>query len=684
MGKYRSCVLVCFFVVLLAGQIGVASDIATIETNNKASTTPSRTAIVDYVVDPDFSTEPEVVREGTSDEFSSSYHQAIDENDFNYVELTWNHTAGTSLNFTDEPDDGLPDCFDFIYMYQEFEWQYNEIPNDVEFMINYSPMFTGSFYTEGEGPFMFTTMAWLIDSSGNWMHIFQSSPSFDTTFRDRRVQFDYFTMWDVFQGMIENATGYQEDPEDAVKIAIGLAPTIQFHDDINSEDDPWEYYNGSVSIRVKGLGLYGIIEEDPHPSSILSPLYNSTWTHSVREVFPEVPKEFENSTNWFEDMTVAPDGSIYVLALARSSYDYYSAERKYFSYHYLLKYNSELNLVWARHNQNDTYGHGITFHDGYIFTTGSIRNRETSEGPSSLDVLVTKWSPYGDVVWETQWGGFDTEDGQSIGVSLDGSIYVCALYESYYSSSGLLQSHLLKFSPSGTFLWNKTFDTLHFSSNSQIEMRPDGMYSWDGSSVEKLDFNGEVIWSINQRALAVNYDDRGNIFIAIHGYYIGGPGEEYPLILSKWNTNGEKLWQSNYTYTLNDGWPWMFVCRSIDIAPDGSIIALLHGSYRINDYRLVKFDPEGNFLWDTIVEDEHWPYYGQREPKLEIADNGIAYFGFTRLGDFRYEIAVSAYVIGPITPYAPIFEISPTLIIVGISGAAIGIVAVVIYKQKYQ
>ena len=196
--------------------------------------------------------------------------------------------------------------------------------------------------------------------------------------------------------MIENETGYQEDPNDTVKVVIGLAPTIQFHNDIESEIEPWEYYTGTVSIRVKSIGLYGIIEEDPDPSSILLPIYNSTWTHSTREIFPDVPSQYENSTNYFEDMLVAPDGSVYVLAIAKSSYEYYAAERKYFSYQYLLKYDSELNLIWERHNQNDTYGRGMTYRDGYIYTTGYVGNRDTH----SVDVLITKWSPYGDVIWE--------------------------------------------------------------------------------------------------------------------------------------------------------------------------------------------------------------------------------------------------------------------------------------------
>jgi len=682
MGEYRDYVLVCFFVVLLSGQIGVFADTATSDSDDNSGYSTSSITITNYVEDPYFSAEPEIVVEGTSNEFSSSFHQAIDDSDFNYQELTWEHTANTSLNFSIDPFSEMPDCFDFIYMYQEFEWLYNEIPLDVELQINFTSSVTGSFAIEEDAQTMFEVYVWLIDSSGDWDQIYRSYPPHPAIYQESVQGLNYFGMHGAFGGMIENATGYQEDPEDTVKIAVGLAPTHHFEDDIVSEDDPWEFYNGAVNIRIKSLELYGYYDEDPDPSLILSPLYNNTWNYSALQVFPDIPVEYANSIEYFTDIVSAPDGSIYILCESSSSYELYGAERKYFSYQFLLKYNSELELLWARHNQNDTGGHGMTYHNGYIYTTGYIRDRDVT---GTRDVLVTKWSANGDVLWETKWGGFALEEGASIGVSSDGSIYVWASYWDYWQNPDSWKSCFLKFSSSGTFLWNKTFDFLNYGrSSSEIEMKPDGMYSWNGETVEKRDFLGELSWNISLRSLSVNFDESGNIYITSEGYGAGQHSDEWQLMLSKWNPNGEELWHSNYTFPKNDGRSWIFKCRAIDVAPDGSIIALLHGVEIIHDYHLMKFDPEGNLLWDKIVGDERWPYPGAREPKLEIGDNGLAYLGFNRIGDFRFEIGVSAFLIGPIIPYTPSLELSPMIIIVGISGATIGIVAAVIYIRKYR
>ena len=675
----RKCLLVCIFVILLSGQIGIYSEFAYVDQKSNIDSNPASLVITNYIEDPDFTIEPEVVIEGTSEEFSAGYHKATDENDFNYVELTWDHTANSSLNFLEVPEYPHPDCLDFIYVYQEFDWLYNDLPRDVGLQVNFSSNLSGSFATEDEAGLMFKLYVWLIDSSGHWITIYESYPPYVGTYQEHRRDLNFFDMHEAFSGMIENATGYQLDPDDTLQIAIGLAPTLSFEE--YSGTSPWEFYNGTVSIKINRIELYGYMDAELDPSLYINPLYNSTWVHFVSEIFPDAPEELENSTNWFEDMTIAPDGSIYILTKVSPSYEYYASERKYFSYQYVLKYTPELELVWAKHNQNDTYGYGIAFHNGYIYTTGKISDRQNTR---TADFILTKWSSNGDIIWEKQWGDYCQEIGKSIGVSSDGSIYVWAEHWDYWQQSDSFKSSLLKFNPSGALLWNKTFDFLSYSAPSRIQMQKDGFISWNGAIVEKRDYNGKSLWTIDQKALAFNLDGDGNIYISDCGLGSGTDGKTWQYMLSKWDADGAKIWQSNHTFIRNDGLSWNFTCKSIDVTPDGSIIALLHGSTYSYDYHLIKFDTEGTLLWDNYIGDEHWPYSGAREPLLEIGDNGIAYFGFTRLGDFRYEVAVSAFIVGPITTYTPKTDPSFIAAIIAVTGVTIGIIVIVIYVRKYR
>ncbi|MGY5859739.1 MAG: hypothetical protein RTU63_10240 [Candidatus Thorarchaeota archaeon] len=641
---------------------------------SNADATLSSVSITNYVEDPDLSTEPETTIEGSSGEFSSNYHQAVDEEDFNYMELTWDHTANTPLDFRVEQDENLPYCFDFIYLYQEFEWLSNEIPIEAEFQFNISTDLTGSFATEDSGQLMFKVYVWMIDSSGNWIQIMKTFPPYSDIYQERRANFNYFDIQDTWGGMIENSSGLQDDPDDIVQVAIGLAPTFQFES--FSGGHPWEFYEGSVSVRIKSMELWVYMEEDPDPSQVLLPLYNSTWEYSVREVFPDVPDEFENTTERFNDIETDIDGSVYVLCDTSSSYEYYVEEGNHFASQFLLKYSSKLELIWAKDLGNRTHGHALTIHDGYVYTTGYVY---TSDETESKDLIVTKWSPDGDVLWQTEWGGTYDEEGSAIAVSSDGSIFVWSVYYNRRFEPEFWKSSFLKFDSSGTLLWNKTCAIPLLPGIAELEMQSDGMYSWDSGNVEKRDNTCAAVWNISIRAMAVNFDKSGNIYIATQGQGSGEHADEWQVMISKWSSNGAQLWHTNYTIPLPDGNSWFFVCGSIDVAPDGSVIAILNGMRLIYDYHLLKLDSNGNLLWDKIIGDDRWPVYGGLTPELNIGDNGLAYVGFERYGDYGIEVAVSAFVVGP---YNLGLEIPLTMIVVVISGATLAVAVVVIYFRK--
>ena len=92
-------VVVFLVILLLIGQIGIISEITTNEFRDNSDGIPSSMVITDYIEDPYFDSEPDTIIEGTSGEFSSRYYHTADEEDFNYMELTWNHVSNTSLDF---------------------------------------------------------------------------------------------------------------------------------------------------------------------------------------------------------------------------------------------------------------------------------------------------------------------------------------------------------------------------------------------------------------------------------------------------------------------------------------------------------------------------------------------------------------------------------------------------------
>ncbi len=187
---------------------------------------------------------------GNSSSFSGMHHIASSANDYNYIDLIWNHYAG------DEPDfvlpfaaeSQVPDTNNFIYFTESFNWTYDRLPNDAVASVNLSVFVTGDFATQDDGNLMFKIYVWLIDSSGNWRMIYKSSPPYTTVVQQRVIDLDYFDLTDAFGGMVDDGNG-QEDPTDILTFAVGLAPTRYFY-------NHYDAYNGTVTARLSSISLY--------------------------------------------------------------------------------------------------------------------------------------------------------------------------------------------------------------------------------------------------------------------------------------------------------------------------------------------------------------------------------------------------------------------------------------------
>jgi len=192
---------------------------------------------------------------GTSNEFNSTYVPAGGVS--SYVNLTWQHTAGTELNttssqlpFTTARGD-YPYYWDFCYFTVSFTWMYDRLPTDAMFYLSCGVKTTGDFNTT-EGNLMFNVHTWLIDSSDNWESLYTPEAPYSTANHLYSYDLNYFDL-SAWRGMVEDELGNQEDPEDVMRVGVGLAPSDNFHEYGNTH--PWETYNGSVSVSVSRVSL---------------------------------------------------------------------------------------------------------------------------------------------------------------------------------------------------------------------------------------------------------------------------------------------------------------------------------------------------------------------------------------------------------------------------------------------
>jgi ABC-type dipeptide/oligopeptide/nickel transport system permease subunit len=267
--RHKIGILGIIILLLYAGMAIAAPVLATHDPspNNKVAPSflgPSWMAVFDpdgvvteqVIPDPFWTQDHEYTIVGTEpDQFSSAHGDS-------HVNLTWDYTAGDDLNITIDPENQMPDSGNFIYTTQSFNWTYDSLPSDVNISFSFSTTLTGDFKSNDVGGLMFKVYLWLIDSSGDWQRIYQSSPPYSEDTLTRRIDLNYFDIAAGWRGMVED-DGVQLDPEDVLTVAVGLAPTRNFESFLGTQ--PWLNYTGSVTVKVQKLEVvpygdyYGIL-----------------------------------------------------------------------------------------------------------------------------------------------------------------------------------------------------------------------------------------------------------------------------------------------------------------------------------------------------------------------------------------------------------------------------------------
>jgi len=218
---------------------------------------PSGVATGEYIPDEFLTNSEEISFEtrGIHPEYFSG-HQYAGDDGAGYTDITWTHTPSDNIDWRLlDPTGQMPDSNSFMFMTQEFEWEYNSLPSDVNMTLELGVTTTGSFAEYVESGLMFKVYMWLIDSSGNWQQIYRSFPPYTEVFQGRRVDLNYFDLAAGWRGMIEDANGDQDDPTDILTVAVGLAPTDNFQSSFNATHTNEEVYDGSVTLTVKRLSM---------------------------------------------------------------------------------------------------------------------------------------------------------------------------------------------------------------------------------------------------------------------------------------------------------------------------------------------------------------------------------------------------------------------------------------------
>jgi hypothetical protein len=264
--------------------------------------------------------------------------------------------------------------------------------------------------------------------------------------------------------------------------------------------------------------------------------------------------------------------------------------------YWIVKIDNNGNKVWDR-----TYGSGddddlkdvIQLSDGGFMLAG-ISNSNTGidkseESRGGTDYWIIKIDASGNKIWNKTYGGSGNEDGNVIiketsdGFILGGSSNsgISGEKSSPALPGGSNDFWILKLSPSGIKIWDKSYGGLGIDNLTAIELLENNEYLLLGNSNSPISSTNE-----------------GNKTSANKG------NTDYWLV--KINANGNKIWDRSYGGTSSD-YPTSMVYTNdgkVTIAGqstssnsgDKSRISVTSGLY--NDIWLIRVDTSGNKIWN--------------------------------------------------------------------------------------
>ena len=235
------------------------------------------------------------------------------------------------------------------------------------------------------------------------------------------------------------------------------------------------------------------------------------------------------------------------------------------------------NLILPTNTSSINYANGHPYGGSGNANTGNIIfNNTTLTTPNTVSNTAITIAPHGTNVpgWYSLYGdlGSRVDDNYGEGVAYDpsGNIYVVGGDGNY----GIV-SFLIKYDPSGTLLWQKTF----------------------------------AIGSDYKSGEAVVTDSTGNVYAAIHDYV-----NQYQYIV-KLDTNGNILWQKEIQLPSNSN------TGNMAIDSSGNLYAVAYDN--TNRTYLFKFDPSGTLLWQKM----HTASAGVEAGGVAVDNTGNVYTG---------------------------------------------------------
>jgi hypothetical protein len=124
----------------------------------------------------------------------------------------------------------------------------------------------------------------------------------------------------------------------------------------------------------------------------------------------------------------------------------------------LLKYDDSGNLLAQKTvgGTQNSYGTGVAVDSGgNVFVTGYTYSLGPTPGISA--VILLKYDPLGNMLFQTTWGGKQDDAATNIAVDIDGNVYLTGYTKSYSVTQDVPSAFLLKFDEAGNLIYQRVW-----------------------------------------------------------------------------------------------------------------------------------------------------------------------------------------------------------------------------------
>jgi hypothetical protein len=245
-----------------------------------------------------------------------------------------------------------------------------------------------------------------------------------------------------------------------------------------------------------------------------------------------------------------------------------------------------------------------------------------------IGLIIPRGMLYGQPVlleWERRYGGDSIETISDIKITSDGGFILLGSTKSYEDDRGGVW--LVKTDGNGDTLWTKTFSNSLGKANFIDEDFRQGYIISSGvqpAMIIKTNSNGDSIWAREYND--ATYSD-GSFVKTVDSCYIINTCIYKTPVLVKINKQGDTLWERAYDFGAN----WLNSI-SLQTTTDGGFSLVCYNvSGAINEkVLLVKFDSNGELLWQNRFGIQLWDPFPQ--VLVQARDAGFLIVGSTFAG----------------------------------------------------